>query len=82
MPAASAGAAVPASALRQQLDAFRLHRGNLGDALNLSEAGGLGADLYITGDLEASRAFFGTETGGVLRIPRSGGTDIVVRTVK
>jgi hypothetical protein len=76
------GASVPASSLRQQLDAHRLHRGNVGDALNFAEAAGIRADLYITGDLNAAKALVGDETGGVLRLPRSGGSELRVRTVK
>lgn len=75
------GAAVPATKLRQTLDAIRHHRGNLGDALNISEAGGHGADIFITGDKRAVNTLTGG-TSGTLILPNSNGTKIFIQVLE
>ena len=68
------GAAVPATSLKQTLDQVRLHRGNAGDALNFSEAGGINANLFITGDKKAVQSLLNGGTSGNVFLPNSGGT--------
>lgn len=66
------GASIPATYLHQQLNgivpgAF----GNAGDALNLGEAGSIGADLFVTADRATIGATFGY--GGSIFLPYTGG---------
>jgi hypothetical protein len=69
------GASVPATFLRQQLDAFAPGAvGNAGDALNLAEAASIRADLFITADKATIGATFGSS--GVIRLPFSGGANL------
>lgn len=71
------GASVPASALHSQLDALVGESvGNAGDALNISEAGGIGADLFITCDKNTIGATFGSS--GSVYLPYSGGTSVPI----
>jgi RHS repeat-associated protein len=65
------GAAVPASQLTRVLDGMRPHRGNSGDALNLVEAAGARADLFLTTDKNTLGRAFGYR--GKLFIPGTGG---------
>jgi hypothetical protein len=72
---AQPGASVPASALRQQLGALAPNaRGNVGDALNLGEAGSIGAHLFVTADKATIGATFGQ--GGSIFVPHTGGTSL------
>ena len=66
--------------MRQILDTYAKHRGNPGDGLNISEAAGAGADLFITGD-RAVETLFGTSAGGGFNIPFSEGTSIGIERV-
>lgn len=68
------GASVPASSLRQQLDGIARHRNNAGDALNIAEAAGMKADLFITADVNTVGATFGRS--GSIELPRSGGESL------
>jgi hypothetical protein len=73
------GAAVPASYLRVEMDSMvGAARGNVGDALNISEAGAAGADLFITGDRATIGATFGPR--GDIFLPRSGGVVVPFTT--
>ncbi len=54
--------------------------GNLGDALNISQAGGTGADLFITADANTIGRTFGTS--GKIFLPQSGGASVPFQVVK
>jgi hypothetical protein len=74
--AAEPGASVPATFLRQQLDqSVRQAVGNAGDALNLAEAGSIGADLFLTADAATIGSTFG-KGGGSIFLPFSGGVTL------
>jgi hypothetical protein len=73
------GAAVTASALRMQLDAFGAHIGNVGDALNLGEAGAFGPSLFITGDANTIGRAFGNSA--TITLPHSGGATLQLQVV-
>ena len=72
---------MPATKLRQTLDAIRPHRGNLGDALNISEAGGHGADIFITGDKTMVRSLTGG-TSGAVTLPQGNGTTVLIQALE
>ena len=74
------GASVPASALRSILDGHRGHRGNAGDGLNIAEASGAGADLFVTCDKRVVKQLVGAD-GGKVALPRSGGSTIMLRSI-
>jgi hypothetical protein len=76
------GAALPAAVLRRQLDMIKPHRGNSGDALNVAESAAMGADIFVTADLKAAKALTGSTSGGRIVLPRTGGTSIVIQTIK
>ena len=79
--AAEPGASVPATFLRQQLDALAPGAvGNAGDALNLGEAGSIGADLFVTADQNTIGEAFGL--GGSIFLPHSGGASLPFVVVK
>lgn len=69
------GAALPATKLRQQLDQIKANDGNQGDALNVSEAGAINADLFITADKRATSTPTGSNSGTVM-LPNSGGAKV------
>jgi hypothetical protein len=74
------GAAIPAAKLRAQLDSFRPHVGNSGDALNLSEAGAIGANLFVTSDINTLGRAFGPS--GSILLPSSGGVSVPFLVVR
>ena len=58
-----------------QLDALAPGaRGNVGDALNLGEAGSIGADLFVTADRATIGRTFGY--GGSIYLPGTGGLSL------
>lgn len=71
-------ASVPASQLRRVLDSKKASKGNAGDALNITEAGGIGADLFITTDAASIGRVFG-RSGSIL-LPYTGGVWVPFRT--
>lgn len=74
------GAAVPASRLRQVLDQIVLSKGNAGDALNISEAAGADASVFLTNDVNTIGRTFGLDNK--LLLPNSEGTTITIQVVK
>jgi RHS repeat-associated protein len=75
------GASVPATFLRQIIDAVVGSKiGNAGDALNISEAGAAGADMFITADANTIGRTFGTS--GKVFLPQSGGVSVPIQVVK
>ena len=69
------GQTLTATFLRQQLDALAPGAaGNAGDALNLGEAGSIGADLFVTADKNTIGRAFGL--GGSIFLPHSGGVSL------
>ncbi len=74
------GAAVPASTLRQVLDQVILSKGNAGDALNISEAAGANASVFLTNDANTIGRTFGFDSS--LLLPNSGGAAITIQVVK
>jgi len=76
IPDSPLGAAVPASKMAQALRGLGGPgaKSAAGDALNLSEAAGVGADAFITRDAQVMRAFGGTD----VVIPHTGGVTLDV----
>jgi hypothetical protein len=69
---AEPGASIPATYLHQQLNGMVPNAiGNAGDALNLGEAGSIGADLFVTADRATIGKTFGS--GGSIFLPYTGG---------
>jgi RHS repeat-associated protein len=74
------GASVPASALRNIMDALVPGaQGNAGDALNIAEAAGIDPDLFLTNDVRTIGKAFGL--GGSIDIPFSGGIKLPFQVV-
>ncbi len=70
---------MPASAVRLQLDHVARGVGNPGDALNLVEAGGYGAHLFLTADKNTIGALVGSEA--VMVFPYTNGLALPIRVI-
>ena len=74
------GTAVPASAIRKQLDSLVRGVGNAGDGLNISEAGAFRADIFITNDKNTIGALVGEYS--ILVLPYSGRQAIPIQVIQ